>query len=156
MDHPEHLHEIMKSLNMVAAAYGKRLICSIHPRTSSRIASDLKLQMHPLVEFHEPFGFFDFVKLERHTLCALTDSGTVQEECCIIHVPTVTLRKTTERPETVDCGSNIVSGLNAERIAASVRLMTELNREWECPKGYLADNVAATVVKFLCGGKRHV
>lgn len=156
VDHPKHLHEIMEGLNKIAETFGKRLICSIHPRTQSRIDRNLQQKMHPLVEFHQPFGFFDFVNLERHTLCALTDSGTVQEECCIMQVPTVTIRKSTERPETVDCGSNIVSGLNAERMLAAAGLMTELNREWECPKGYLADNVAATVVKFMFGGKRDV
>lgn len=156
VDRPEHLLQILKGLNQVAEMYGLRMICSLHPRTKSRIAQDFPIQMNPLVEFHEPFGFFDFVHLERHTLCALTDSGTVQEECCIMHVPTVTLRKTTERPETVDCGSNIVSGLDADRIAASVRLMTELDRKWECPEGYLSEHVSDTVVKFLLGGKRNV
>ncbi|RUT29157.1 UDP-N-acetylglucosamine 2-epimerase (non-hydrolyzing) [Paenibacillus zeisoli] len=156
VDRPEHLLEIMKGLNKVAEIYGRRLICSLHPRTKSRIEKDFTLQMNPLVEFHEPFGFFDFVHLERHTLCALTDSGTVQEECCIMHVPTVTLRRTTERPETVDCGSNIISGMDADRIADSVRLMTEMDRNWECPEGYLADHVSEKVVKFLLGGKQHV
>ncbi|WP_410771918.1 non-hydrolyzing UDP-N-acetylglucosamine 2-epimerase [Fontibacillus sp. BL9] len=156
VDRPEHLREIMAGLNRVAEVYGRRLICSIHPRTESRIATDLAMDMHPLVEFHEPFGFFDFVQLEQQACCALTDSGTVQEECCIMHVPTVTLRKTTERPETVDCGSNIVSGLDADRIAQSVSLMTEMSREWECPEGYLAEHVSEKVVKFLLGGKRHV
>ncbi|WP_334075761.1 MULTISPECIES: non-hydrolyzing UDP-N-acetylglucosamine 2-epimerase [Paenibacillus] len=156
VDRPEHLREIMSGLNKVAETYGRRLICSIHPRTRSKIASDLRMEMHPLVEFHEPFGFFDFVRLEEQASCALTDSGTVQEECCIMQVPTVTLRRTTERPETVDCGSNIVSGLDAERIARSVALMTEMDRKWECPEGYLAEKVSEKVVKFLLGGKRHV
>ncbi|RCX19775.1 UDP-N-acetylglucosamine 2-epimerase (non-hydrolysing) [Fontibacillus phaseoli] len=156
VDRPEHLREIMAGLNRVAEDYGRRLICSIHPRTESRIATDLTMDMHPLVEFHEPFGFFDFVQLEQQACCALTDSGTVQEECCIMHVPTVTLRKTTERPETVDCGSNIVSGLDADRIAKSVSLMTEMSREWDCPEGYLAEHVSEKVVKFVLGGKRHV
>ena len=64
----------------------------------------------------EPFGFFDFVALERHARCVLTDSGTVQEECCIFGVPTVTVRDTTERPETVECGSNMLSGVEPEGI----------------------------------------
>ena len=96
------------------------------------------------------------MRLEKDALCAITDSGTVQEECCIMHVPTVTVRRTTERPETVDCGSNIVSGLNAERIHAAVTLMTRLNRDWKCPEGYLADNVSRTVVKYVLGGKVNV
>ncbi|MEF3354557.1 UDP-N-acetylglucosamine 2-epimerase (non-hydrolyzing) [Paenibacillus sp. GYB006] len=156
VDHPAHLAAIMTGLNLVAEKHGKRIICSIHPRTAARIKEHLKLTMHPLVEFHEPFGFFDFLLLEQNACCALTDSGTVQEECCIMGVPTVTMRKTTERPETVDCGSNIVSGLEADRIAASAALMMELNRSWECPKGYLAEDVSDKVVKFLLGGKLHV
>lgn len=156
VDRPENLLEIMNGLNLVAERFGQRLICSLHPRTKSRISKDFSLNLHPLIEFYEPFGFFDFVMLERHALCALTDSGTVQEECCIMHVPTVTLRRSTERPETVDCGSNIVSGLSAQRIAAAVQLMTEMDRNWECPKEYMAERVAERVVKFLFGGKWHV
>ena len=156
VDHPPHLAAIMTGLNLVAEKHGKRIICSIHPRTAARIKEHLKLTMHPLVEFHEPFGFFDFLLLEQNACCALTDSGTVQEECCIMGVPTVTMRKTTERPETVDCGSNIVSGLEADRIAASAALMMELSRSWECPQGYLAKDVSDKVVKFLLGGKLHV
>jgi UDP-N-acetylglucosamine 2-epimerase (non-hydrolysing) len=156
VDRPEHLHEIMDGLNKVAETYGRRLICSIHPRTKSRIADHLHIEMHPLVEFHEPFGFFDFVKLERYACCALSDSGTVQEECCIMHVPTVTIRRTTERPETVDCGSNIVSGVDAKSIVASVAIMTEMRSDWEIPQGYLVQDVSEKVVKFLLGGKRNV
>ncbi|RRJ61631.1 UDP-N-acetylglucosamine 2-epimerase (non-hydrolyzing) [Paenibacillus oralis] len=156
VDRPEHLREILNGLNKVAETYGRRLICSLHPRTRSKMTEELRMSMHPLVEFHEPFGFFDFVKLERHTCCALTDSGTVQEECCIMGVPTVTLRRTTERPETVDCGSNIVSGLDAVSILRSAAAMIELPRDWEPPQGYLAKDVSVKVVKFLLGGKRHV
>ncbi|AYB45873.1 UDP-N-acetylglucosamine 2-epimerase (non-hydrolyzing) [Paenibacillus lautus] len=156
VDRPENLMEILNGLNAVAETFGHRLICSLHPRTASRLEGAKEVILHPLIEFHEPFGFFDFVRLEKDALCAITDSGTVQEECCIMHVPTVTVRRTTERPETVDCGSNIVSGLNAERIHAAVTLMTRLNRDWKCPEGYLADNVSRTVVKYVLGGKVNV
>ncbi|CAM4508165.1 UDP-N-acetylglucosamine 2-epimerase (non-hydrolyzing) [Paenibacillus xylanexedens] len=156
VDHAPHLLEIMKGLNQVAEEHGLRVICSIHPRTAIRIAEHLHLEMNPLVEFHEPFGFFDFVMLERHARCALTDSGTVQEECCIMGVPTVTMRRTTERPETVDCGSNVVSGLDAARIADCVKVMTTMSSDWDCPQGYKATDVSSKVVKFLLGGKMHV
>ncbi|HEY2492469.1 MAG TPA: UDP-N-acetylglucosamine 2-epimerase (non-hydrolyzing) [Paenibacillus sp.] len=156
VDRPDHLLQIMKGLNTVAETHGRRLICSIHPRTASQITKHLQLKMHPLVEFHEPFGFFDFIMLERQTCCALTDSGTVQEECCIMHVPTVTMRWTTERPETVDCGSNIVSGVDAVAIANSASMMLSMPRKWQCPEGYLAGNVSDKVVKFMLGGKVHV
>jgi len=156
VDDPQPLMQIMSGLNGVAEHYGIRLVCSIHPRTRSKLTEQISLQMHPLVEFHEPFGFFDFVALEQHARCAITDSGTVQEECCLMGVPTVTIRRTTERPETVDCGSNVVSGVDSESIVRCVRLMTELGRKWEAPEGYLTPDVSLKVVKFLLGGNLHV
>ncbi len=156
VDHQGRLQQIVEGLNRIAGKYGRRIICSIHPRTASRMAGMKSIALHPLVEFHEPFGFFDFVMLERHACCALTDSGTVQEECCIMQVPTVTMRDTTERPETVDCGSNIVSGVDAEAIFRSAELMLNLDGGWECPDGYLTENVSDKVVKFLLGGVVHV
>lgn len=156
VDHPERLQQILKGLNLVAETFGHKVICSIHPRTKSRLEKDGKVTMHPLVQFHEPFGFFDFVHLEKHALCALTDSGTVQEECCIFHVPTVTIRTTTERPETVDCGSNVVSGLRAEQILNAVKVMVSFPTGWDCPDGYLDTNVSQKVVQYLLGGKENV
>ncbi|MGX4587238.1 non-hydrolyzing UDP-N-acetylglucosamine 2-epimerase [Paenibacillus chitinolyticus] len=156
VDHPVHLREIMNGLSGVAERFGKRILCSLHPRTKSRLEAEDSLSIHPLVEFHEPFGFFDFVKLEKNADCVLTDSGTVQEECCIFHVPTVTVRRTTERPETIDCGSNVVSGLDAKRIVSAAALMTRMPREWECPEGYLDTDVSAKVVKYVLGGNLHV
>lgn len=151
VDRPETLREILEGLNRVAETFGHRLITSLHPRTKSRIEAMGGYELHPLVELHEPFGFFDFVKLEQHAWCALTDSGTVQEECCIFRVPAVTVRTTTERPETVDCGSNIVSGLKAESILQSVKAMATMERNWDFPEGYTAPDVSDKVVKFLSG-----
>jgi UDP-N-acetylglucosamine 2-epimerase (non-hydrolysing) len=156
VDHPRHLMEIINGLNLVAEAFGQRIICSIHPRTKSRIDCTSSLQLNPLIEFYEPFGFFDFVRLEKHTRCAITDSGTVQEECCLFHVPTVTTRNSTERPETIECGSNTVTGLNANQILEAVKLMVQLPTDWVCPQGYLETNVSMKVIKFMLGGKRHV
>jgi UDP-N-acetylglucosamine 2-epimerase (non-hydrolysing) len=156
VDHPGHLTEIINGLNLVAETFGQRLICSIHPRTKSRIDCTPSLRINPLIEFYEPFGFFDFVSLEKHTRCAITDSGTVQEECCLFHIPTVTIRKSTERPETLECGSNIVSGLSAHRILEAVKLMVQLPTDWVCPQGYLDTDVSMKVIKFMLGGKRHV
>lgn len=156
VDMPERLEQILLGLNRVAETFGKRVVCSIHPRTESRIRQMPALTMHPLVEFHPPFGFFDFVSLEKQAFCAITDSGTVQEECCIYRVPTVTIRNSTERPETVDCGSNVVVGLNAGRIADAVGVMTRLPADWSPPRGYLDTDVSSKVVKFLLGGKSDV
>lgn len=156
VDHEDRLLEIMKGINMVAEAYKKRVICSIHPRTKSRIQNITTLEVHPLVEFHEPFGFFDFVKLEKNAFCVLTDSGTVQEECCLFHVPTVTIRKTTERPETIECGSNMLSGIDAKQIVNCVHVMVNQPKTWSYPDGYDHKNVSDKVIKILLGGLKIV
>ncbi|MDM5337854.1 UDP-N-acetylglucosamine 2-epimerase (non-hydrolyzing) [Fictibacillus enclensis] len=153
VDDPYHLKEIFEGLNRVADTFGKRMIVSIHPRTKSKLENRTDIRMSSKLEFYEPFGFFDFVNLEKNAFCVLTDSGTVQEECCIFHVPTVTVRKTTERPETVECGSNIVSGLQSEPILSAVKVMAGQPTTWVIPEGYDDPLVSDKVVKYLLGGK---
>lgn len=152
VDFPERLEEIFNGLNLVADKFGKRVICSIHPRTRSKLLEMPHLKIHKLVEFHEPFGFFDFVQLEKNAFCVMTDSGTVQEECCIFHVPAVTIRKTTERPETLSCGSNMLSGLHAQQIYNCVKIMTGQKKTWTLPEGYEDKDVSDKVIKILLGG----
>jgi UDP-N-acetylglucosamine 2-epimerase (non-hydrolysing) len=152
VDKPEHLKNIVNAINIIAETYKKRIIFSTHPRTRSKLNETEGLSPHPLIEFHEPFGFFDFVTLEKNAYCVLTDSGTVQEECCIFHVPTVTVRKTTERPETVDCGSNLISGLKEKDIINGVKAMTSSPTNWVCPPEYLDLNVSDKVIKIILGG----
>ncbi|MGE7878690.1 non-hydrolyzing UDP-N-acetylglucosamine 2-epimerase [Peribacillus muralis] len=152
VDYEARLLEIMKGINLVAETYQKRVICSLHPRTKSRIERSPQLDVHPLIEFHEPFGFFDFVKLEKNAYCVLTDSGTVQEECCLFHVPAVTIRKTTERPETIESGSNMLSGINAKQIINCVNIMVNQQKDWSFPEGYDHKNVSDKVLKIILGG----
>ncbi len=156
VDYEERLEEIIKGFNLVADTHQKRMICSLHPRTKSKIKDNAKLKVHPLVEFHEPFGFFDFVKLEKNALCVLTDSGTVQEECCLFHIPTVTIRKTTERPETIACGSNMLSGIDANQIASCVQVMIQQEKNWAYPIGYDDNDVSDKVLKVILGGMKLV
>ncbi|MBM7603163.1 UDP-N-acetylglucosamine 2-epimerase (non-hydrolyzing) [Metabacillus crassostreae] len=155
VDHEDRLLEIFKGINNVANIYKKRVVCSIHPRTKSRL-ENLNIEIDSLVEFYEPFGFFDFVKLEKSAFCVLTDSGTVQEECCLFHVPTITVRKTTERPETITCGSNIISGISALQIVSSVNVMVNQPKNWLFPEGYDQTNVSDKIVKLILGGMKSV
>ncbi len=156
VDYKDRLKEIINGINTIAKTYKKRIICSIHPRTRARIEQSKELKIDPLIEFYEPFGFFDFVKLEKNALCVLTDSGTVQEECCLFYVPTVTIRRTTERMETIECGSNILSGLNGEQIASCVQAMVNQSRKWSFPEGYDHVDVSDKIVKIVLGGMKVV
>jgi UDP-N-acetylglucosamine 2-epimerase (non-hydrolysing) len=103
------------------------------------------------VRFAEPFGLFDFIALERNAKCVLTDSGTVQEECCIFRVPNLTIRDVTERPETVDCGSNLLTGVEPDAIAAGLRTALSRPTDWLPPPEYLVPQVSPTVCKIVLG-----
>ena len=97
------------------------------------------------------FGFFEFVALEQAALCVLTDSGTVQEECALFGTPNVTIRDVTERPETLECGSNILSGADPASVVRCVRIALGLKSSWRPPPDYLVENVSDTVLKVLLG-----
>ena len=101
--------------------------------------------------FLKPLGFFDFIRLEQRAFCLLSDSGTVQEEACIFGVPNVTLRDVTERPETLDCGSNVLCGALEEDVLRAVRIVTAQSGRWNPPEEYVAPTVAETVCRIVLG-----
>jgi UDP-N-acetylglucosamine 2-epimerase (non-hydrolysing) len=155
VDVPERLRVIGDGLSKLAAALDLPVVWSVHPRTRGKIA-DLGLRLDPRVELHEPFGFADFVALEATARCVVTDSGTVQEECSLLAVPAVTCRETTERPETIECGSNVLCGVSdPDRMVACVQAMVASRRDWVSPyAGGEHRGVAEKVVKFILGHAR--
>jgi len=126
------LTNILKALGKIHEKYGLPLIFPAHPRTQAAIKR-FKLKVPRGVRIMNYMGFFDFSKLEKNALCLITDSGTVEEDGCWFKVPCVTFRISTERPETVYCGSNIISGLKWEDIFDCVNLMVDKPRDWKCP-----------------------
>jgi UDP-N-acetylglucosamine 2-epimerase (non-hydrolysing) len=151
VDVEPRLLALTAALGALHRDYGVPVVCSLHPRTRSRLRDFGIGEDAPGIHFVEPLGFFDFVALERDALCVLSDSGTVQEECCIFRVPNVTLRDVTERPETVECGSNILSGVEPASVAACVRAALARPPAWVPPREYLATNVSDVVVRLLLG-----
>lgn len=150
VDLPERLGGLITALDTLARDHNLPVIISTHPRTKDRMAAaGLSTESHPNLRFLEPFGFFDFVALEKSARCVLSDSGTVQEECCIFKVPNVTLRDVTERPETVECGSNILAGADPLAIVRATRLVLQQSCDWTPPPEYLEANVSDTVVRLL-------
>ncbi len=151
VDFKERLEIIVKGLELVANEYNLPIICSVHPRTKQRL-DEFNIQINNKnIKLMEPFGFLDFVKLEKNAKLVLTDSGTVQEECCIFRIPTVTIRDSTERPETVECGSNIISSINSEKILNCTKIMLSNKSQWLFPIGYIDSNVSDKIVKYLNG-----
>jgi UDP-N-acetylglucosamine 2-epimerase (non-hydrolysing) len=151
VDVPARLAALVDGLERLAAEYGLPLICSLHPRTAARLQEAGLAPRDQRIRLLRPFGLFDFVALERSAFCVLSDSGTVQEECCIFRVPNVTIRDVTERPETLDCGSNILSGVAPEALLRAVRTVRAEPAAWTVPPEYLAPAVSSTAARILLG-----
>jgi UDP-N-acetylglucosamine 2-epimerase (non-hydrolysing) len=149
VDIEERLRGITNALSRLQQEYKIPVIVSTHPRTRLRIQSfGIKLE-NPEVRFLDPFAFFDFISLEQNAFCVLSDSGTVQEECCLFKIANVTIRDVTERPETIECGSNMLSGADPEMIVSCVRTVLDQKPQWSVPSEYLIDHVSNTVVKII-------
>ncbi|MBI5302888.1 MAG: UDP-N-acetylglucosamine 2-epimerase (non-hydrolyzing) [Chloroflexi bacterium] len=151
VDQPERLERLLRGLALVADTYAEPMVISLHPRTADKLNRfGLDLQS-PRVRLMSPMGFFDFVNLERHAHCVLSDSGTVQEECCIFRVPNITLRDVTERAETTEVGSNILAGAEPEMILRAVKIALETSHTWNPPAEYVESDVSRAVAKIVLG-----
>ncbi len=151
VDVPERLSSFIDAFHLLYKEYNIPVICSLHPRTRSQLQKQNKMMDADGVRAMEPLGLFDFVHLEQHAMCVLTDSGTVQEECCIFKVPTVTLRDATERPETIEVGSNMLSGARPDDITSCVKTVLDRPCDWSPPYEYLVSGVGSTVAKIVLG-----
>ena len=110
------------------------IIYPVHPRTVRRI-EEFGFIVNPAIQLIDPTGYMDFLQLEANASLILTDSGGVQEEACILGIPCVTIRDNTERPETVDIGSNIIAGTDPDQLLYNVKIMINKEKDWENPYG---------------------
>ncbi len=151
VDIAERLSSLVKGVTAIARELEMPLVCSVHPRTKAKLESfGVRLDGQGIMA-SPPLGFLDFVKLERHAHCMLTDSGTVQEECCILGVPAVTVRDTTERPETVECGSNMIGGIEPDGIRRCVHAALAREPAWTPPPEYMVDSVSPIAARIVLG-----
>lgn len=151
VDIEARLRGMTSALDRLQKEYEVPVIVSTHPRTKNRMSSFGIDTQNKMIRFLPPFGFFDFVSLEKNAFCVLSDSGTVQEECSILKIPNVTLRDTTERPETIECGSNVLSGAEPDTIVRCAKTVLARPPEWDAPPEYLIKNVSETVARILLG-----
>jgi UDP-N-acetylglucosamine 2-epimerase (non-hydrolysing) len=134
VDDRGRLARILSGIDAVGRECGLDIILPLHPRTRKNIAN-FGIDVPPRLRVIEPLGFLDFLLMEGEAALLITDSGGVQEESCILGVPCVTVRDNTERPETVDCGSNTLAGSDPSRILSESRRMLRAPRDWACPLG---------------------
>jgi UDP-N-acetylglucosamine 2-epimerase (non-hydrolysing) len=151
VDQPDRLRQLLAGLTQLAETYQLPMIVSLHPRTADKIERMGYEVQSKNIRLMTPMGFFDFVALEKHARCVISDSGTVQEECCIFSVPNVTLRDVTERAETIECGSNILSGGSPEDLLRAVQVVLNSSCDWVPPAEYTEKRVSTTVAKIVLG-----
>ena len=122
VDTPQNLRDMLDTLNGLVEAYGYDVVVSTHPRTRQRLEALGDYQANPKIRFLKPFGFLDYVKLQMGAACILSDSGTITEEASLLNLPAVTIRNAHERPEGMDEGVLIMTGLKRERVLDCVRI----------------------------------
>jgi UDP-N-acetylglucosamine 2-epimerase (non-hydrolysing) len=149
VDEEERLSKFIEAFEKIYEKYKLPIVCSVHPRTRSQLEKQNKSFDKDGLIALEPMGLFDFVHLEKNAFCLLSDSGTVQEECAIFGVPNVTLRDVTERPETLEAGSNFIAGCEPDSILRGVEFVVNQTESWEAPIEYLVKNVSNTVARIV-------
>lgn len=141
----ENFDVLMDTLSSIGANYDLPVIVSTHPRIKGKIAT---LVMNDNVQFHKPFGFLDYIALQANAKCVISDSGTISEESAILGFPAITVRDTIERPEAVDVGSILMTGVDEESILNCLRIVEKPTTH---PLDYVSTNCSERVLKIILG-----
>jgi UDP-N-acetylglucosamine 2-epimerase (non-hydrolysing) len=152
VDSEENFSNLLASLSAIATKYDYPIIFSTHPRTRKKLEARGDA-LDSRIRFLKPLGFFEYVKLQMHAKCVISDSGTITEEASILNFPAVTIRQAHERPEGMDEGTLIMCGLEAERVVESIEVVTAHNtvgqRPFRLVQDYDTDNVSRKVLRII-------
>ena len=157
VDNPVHLKQILDILNALAKEYNVPVVVSTHPRTRNRLEKLTGTNIDKRIQFLKPFGFSDYVHLQMHALCAISDSGTISEESAILSFPAISLRQSMERPEAQDTGTIVLTGFDKEVVLSSVKTVIEEHKEGKyqsIPQEYTIPNTSWRVLKLIMGNAR--
>jgi len=153
VDTPENLTDLLCTLRALADEYELPIVVSTHPRTRKRLEALGESLEHPLIQFVKPFGLLDYMKLQMSAFCVLSDSGTITEEASLLNLPAVTLRNAHERPEGMDEGTLIMSGLKKDSVMAAVKVVISQHSSAErvipIVADYLGGPVSLQVVRVV-------
>jgi len=153
VDSETNFNNLLDSLNAITEKYGEKVIVSTHPRTRKKLEVIGFTNKNKLIEFMKPFGFLDYIKLQKNAHCVISDSGTITEESSILKFPAITIRLAHERPEGMDEGTLIMTGLNKERILESIEVVTDHYKENKDSIhtifDYKTDNVSKKVLRII-------
>ncbi|CAH0213578.1 UDP-2,3-diacetamido-2,3-dideoxy-D-glucuronate 2-epimerase [Microbacterium oxydans] len=151
VDNPARLRSAIAALQALRAEYNLPILVSTHPRTRKRIEALDDAAATEGITFHPPFGFHDYIKLQQESKLVLSDSGTISEESSVLGFPAVTVRDFIERPEALDAGAIITTGLTTETILGAVALQLTLGPAAAIPSGYEITDTASRVLRFVVG-----
>ncbi|MCK9394612.1 MAG: UDP-N-acetylglucosamine 2-epimerase (non-hydrolyzing) [Methylobacter sp.] len=149
VDTPENLLDMVETFNALAETYNIPVIVSTHPRTRKRLDAIQLGKLSPHIRFLKPFGFCDYIKLQMEAYCVVSDSGTITEEASLLNLPAITLRNAHERPEGMDVGTLIMSGLKKERVLDAVRVIVSQHDKNRAVMRPIVDYQAGPVSKQL-------
>ena len=152
VDYKENLTSFIESLNEVVKTYSLPIIVSTHPRTRQRIKNLKGVKIDNKIRFLKPLGFFDYVNLQQNSKCVISDSGTISEESSILVFPAIMIRAAHERPEGMDEGAVIMSGMGKNRIIESLKMVINQFDSGNIPKvvdDYNVDNVSLKVSRII-------
>lgn len=160
VDDQRNLERILDSLNAIAETYDATVIVSTHPRTRKRLETLEKVNLSPKLRFIKPLGFCDYLSLMMQARCTISDSGTITEEASLLHVPAITIRNVHERPEGMDVGTLIMSGLEKETVLDSVRVTIDQHERnaasFKVPSDYSNQSVSKQIVKIVLSYTHYV
>ena len=151
IDNEEHFFSLMGAVNHVAERYQMPVIYSTHPR-SKKMIEKRNFCFHPLVKSLQPFGFFDYCKLQMSAYCVLSDSGTLSEESAMLGFPGVLIRTSTERPEALDAGTVLIGGVTGEDVERALDLavaMADNGDFGDLPNDYREKKVSNRVIRII-------
>ena len=151
IDNKQNFNQLIDSINYIAKKFDKKIVFSAHPRTWKKIEEN-NVELNKNIMKLKPFGFNDYNALQKNAYCVLSDSGTLSEESSILSFPGVLIRTSTERPEVLDKGSIVISGLNKETIENSINIASNSVKYEEITKSpvdYQDENVSIKVVKII-------
>jgi UDP-N-acetylglucosamine 2-epimerase (non-hydrolysing) len=153
VDSETNFNNLLEALKAITEKYNKKVIVSTHPRTRKKLEFMGFVNQNPLIEFMKPFGFLDYIKLQMNAFCVISDSGTITEESSLLKFPAITIRQVHERPEGMDEGTLIMTGLNACRILESIDVVTEHYAENKNAintiPDYETENVSKKVLRII-------
>ena len=152
VDSPQNFSDLLETIDEITKVFNKQVIVSTHPRTRKKLELMEYENSNPLIRFSKPYGFHEYNHLQMNAFCVISDSGTITEESSLLNLPAITIRQAHERPEGMDEGTLIMSGLKKDRVIEAINVITKQHNSERCTKlvqDYDTDNVSKKVLRII-------